>query len=258
MADIADRRESEARIADSGAEVIEGVISDAMHAAADALERYRGHDIPDDHEGRVSEALIAIWGEAGRQSGRLLIDEFKDLYALEAKQNEESLFDQIIREFIELFGARRVRQIAAATREQIAQLVSDGQRNGKGLPEISKAIRQAIPSIARMRSVVIARTETHSSGAYASQRVARSASKPLLKTWVSVQDHRTRDFGEGDGIVDEFSHRAMNGVTVALDQPYMVPTRRGGQEAMMFPGDPSASAGNVINCRCQEVYERAK
>jgi hypothetical protein len=41
----------------------------------------------------------------------------------------------------------------------------------------------------------------------------------------------------------------MNGVKVALNQPFFT-----SGEEIMYPGDPSAKAGNVINCRCKVVF----
>ena len=91
---------------------------------------------------------------------------------------------------------------------------------------------------------------------YASQEVARTSIAPLNKRWISVFDYRTRDFGEGDGIVDEFNHRVMNEVTVGPDQLFEVPGKNGIAELMTGPGDPGGSPGNVINCRCALVYRR--
>jgi len=89
---------------------------------------------------------------------------------------------------------------------------------------------------------------------FASLPSAKRSTTELVKEWVTVEDGRVRDFGEGDGIVDDFSHRSMNEVTVPLDQPFKVPMRTGATEELMYPGDPSGSAANVINCRCAQVY----
>lgn len=57
----------------------------------------------------------------------------------------------------------------------------------------------------------------------------------VRRTWRSVQDSRTRD-----------SHLAMDGQTVGMDEPFVAPSG----EELMYPGDPSASPGERINCRC--------
>jgi hypothetical protein len=61
--------------------------------------------------------------------------------------------------------------------------------------------------------------------------------------WIAANDHRTRH-----------SHRRVDGDVIDPYQKFKVPVFRGdlqiGEELMEGPGDPKASAGNVINCRC--------
>ena len=241
-----------------GAAKLEKLIRDAM---IDAANRYDVSGDPRVHEGfmaEIQETLTSIWRESVKGSASEVIQQFKaDCYShLETKQDEEALFERIVQEFIEQYGARKVVAISEATEEQIRRLITQGMKEGMGQREIAKLIREQTPIVAQIRSEVIARTETHGSSQFASQRVAEESRFPLEKVWTSIEDHRTRDFGEGDGVVDAFSHRAMNGARVRLDQPFMVPMKSGGEEALMFPGDPNGSAGNVINCRCVQAYER--
>lgn len=66
----------------------------------------------------------------------------------------------------------------------------------------------------------------------------------MLKRWVPTRDDRTRR-----GPV--FDHLAMeNYPAIPLDYKFNV-----SGELMDRPGDPSASPGNVINCRCALIYE---
>lgn len=57
----------------------------------------------------------------------------------------------------------------------------------------------------------------------------------VQRTWRATLDKRTRD-----------SHAAMDGQSVGMNKPFVTP----GGEELMYPGDPSASAGERINCRC--------
>jgi hypothetical protein len=239
---------------------LEKVIRNAM---LDAANRYSVTGDPRVHEGfvaEVQEALVSIWKEAVKGSGREIIQQFKaDCYThIETKADEDVLFNRIVQEFIERYGARKIVAISKATEDQIRKLIARGMREGLGQQAIAKLIAEQTPVIAQIRSEVIARTETHGSSQFASQRVAEESRFPLEKVWNSVDDLRTRDFGEGDAVVDAFSHRVMNGVRVQLHQPFVVPIKTGGTEALMFPGDPNGSAGNVINCRCAQTYERAQ
>lgn len=234
------------------------VIAEAMNAAIDRYEALGQATIPDTHKPAVQLALVNIWGRAGRMAGQRIIEQVKDGYVhLETKQDEESLFQRILREYIEQFGAMRVEQITNATQEAMARVIASGLKQGWSVAQIAADLRDSIPEISRIRARVIARTETHSASQHASLQVARTSRLTLNKEWIPVEDHRTRDFGEGDGIVDEFSHRAMEGQAVPVDQAFKVPKRDGTFENMMFPGDPNGSAGNVINCRCANVFRRA-
>lgn len=232
---------------------IESVLAEAMLGAADRFERDEVVALPDGFRSALQEALEDVW----RGSALLMAGQAKAAWGFEVKE-DESLFDRIIQAFLEAYGAVKIARIADVTRDQILRIVQDGIRSGDGATKIAADMRAAVPMLSSLRAHVIARTETHQASNFSNRAIAKTATIPLVKRWVSVSDHRTRDFGEGDGTPDEFSHRAMNGVTAEMDMPYMVPTKFGAREPLMFPGDPNGSPGNVIMCRCVEVYERSK
>jgi uncharacterized protein with gpF-like domain len=237
---------------------IEKVIASAMSYAVDLYAVSGGAKMPPTLEQEIEAALLGVWLKEVREKGREITEEFKDLYPqLESKRDTESLYEQLLREFAELYGAKSIRDISLTTARQISDLIASGQAKGLTRAEIVSKMRDSIPVISKMRAGVIVATEGHAASMYAGQGVARRSRRPLIKKWISVSDHRTRDFGESDGVIDEFSHRKMNGVIVPMDQPYMVPRKNGTREPMMFPGDPTASAGNRIRCRCVEKYKRA-
>lgn len=57
------------------------------------------------------------------------------------------------------------------------------------------------------------------------------------REWLAALDDRTRD-----------DHEDAHGQRVALDEPFEV-----GGEELDYPGDPSGSAENIINCRCSQI-----
>ncbi len=214
-------------------------------------------DIPIEGKRAMTVVLSRMWWDATIAGGDMVVDQDKGAYPkLETKQDKITLFEQIMMDFIQRFGAVKVQQIMEVTRNQIVRMIEKGISNGQGLDQIAKTITDAIPQLSRTRAHIIARTEVHTAAIHASQAVAASAPFPMNKRWISVFDHRTRDFGEGDGIVDQFNHRAMNEVTVGPDQMFEVPSKTGMVELMTGPGDPGGSTGNVINCRCALIYRR--
>lgn len=88
----------------------------------------------------------------------------------------------------------------------------------------------------QVRAERIARTET--TGAYnAGAAQAYAEERAQVKMWLCAPDARTRDW-----------HLQANGQIVNLSEPFEV-----FGEMLMFPGDPSGSAENVINCRCTTI-----
>jgi len=57
------------------------------------------------------------------------------------------------------------------------------------------------------------------------------------REWLAAIDDRTRA-----------DHRAAHGQQADLDTPFYV-----GGEYLQFPGDPQASAEQIVNCRCTEI-----
>lgn len=217
-------------------------------------------DTPLDDKRAVAASLARLWLDAGIVGGRMAMDADKGAYpTLQTKQDELTLFERIMLEFIQRFGATKVQQIVETTRDQLVRMIERGVRDGLGQEAIAKRITDAIPALSRTRARVIARTEVHTAAMYASEATAKTSPFPMNKRWISVFDHRTRDFGEGDGQADYANHRAMNEITVGPDELFAVPRSfkvGGGFDLMTGPGDPAAPGYQTINCRCALVYRR--
>lgn len=89
------------------------------------------------------------------------------------------------------------------------------------------------------RARVIARTELtrHYSGSLLAHGLLReqAGDSSITKQWDTVMDNKER-----------LEHREANNQTQPLSQPFIV-----GEEPLLFPGDPSGSPSNIINCRCE-------
>lgn len=201
----------------------------------------------------VARQLARVWRFSIRDESKRVM---REIGQLEGKADDD-LWRMFLEEYARIYGAQAVADILATTRKQIVEAVQKGLSEGKGVDQIAKEIREAIPAMTRLRSAIIARTETHGAAQYASIKTAKQSRFPLVKMWNSVSDHRTRDFGEGDGVVDQANHRSMNGVSTAMDEPFMVPNKWGGFDPMQFPGDPAGPAYQCVNCRCSLSYKRA-
>ena len=112
--------------------------------------------------------------------------------------------------------------------------------------EISRGIASSLPykDIARnisnvsgaplSRAKTIARTEGHriqQTSARDAQYSAKAKGADVVKQWDAALDSKTRE-----------SHRRVDGEIKELDEKF--------SNGLMFPGDPSGGAAEVVNCRC--------
>jgi len=159
-------------------------------------------------------------------------------------QKQESQFEDLIRDYMRIFGLVAVQNIANTTRKKLVQIMLMADAEGMGVAFVADAIYQSTRGqYTKLRSATIARTETHNAASYANHSVAKSLNLPdLQKQWVAVTDDRTRS-----------NHAQMNGRIVPMDEDFEVPSEFGPRR-MSRPADPRGGAANVINCRCVLLY----
>lgn len=125
-------------------------------------------------------------------------------------------------------------------KRKITATVSRGIATGMSFQLMAKQL-SGYTSIGFNNAVRIARTEGHriqvQSGMNACFK-AKEKGADVVKQWDSTQDGRTRP-----------SHRQIDGEVRELDEPF--------SNGLMFPGDPSGSAAEVVNCRCA-LFQRAR
>ena len=234
---------------------MQDVLSRIAYSTIETYDRSNVVKLPDNAREDVEATLKQVWLNAIIWKGEPMINEFRSygFEHLETKSDEMSVFNSVLNFFFDNYAARKVAQILETSRDEILHMVSNGMKEGQTRSEIAKNMRSAVPELSAVRAARITRTETHQASGFAQQAVARQSRRPLMKVWNAVEDGRTRGFTNNA----KFSHRQMDGVKVPVGEPYKVPNRDGVPEALMFPGDPNGSPGNVINCRCVETYERS-
>jgi Phage Mu protein F like protein len=148
--------------------------------------------------------------------------------------------DGAIAEYMAEHTAEAVVGISESLREVIANAIRQGQEENLSVEELARLIVDTTAGeIGLARARRIARTETHAAAMYGQQLAAQASPLQFNKTWLATEDSRTRA-----------DHAEANGQTVALDEPFVV-----GDVEMAYPGDPTAPAGQIINCRCVALYE---
>lgn len=241
------------RIGNAHRDEVRKAIKAAMKEAASRYERDGGSTSGvsgalESQRSRVLGAVRAMHRAAFDTLGRRLLEsaaakagagagEFKQ----EVSDDVADAFDEAARAFLAEQSADAVATIMSTTGSQFESIITQGVREGAGTDEIARRVRVQSETLSRIRSQVIARTETHRAANKGQTEAARASGVANRKEWLSANDDRVRD--------DRFDHRAADGEIATLDQPF---TRTG--EPLDYPGDASGSGGNTINCRCATNY----
>lgn len=233
-------------------------IARAMRSGARKLQD--GVIAPEDsilpeHKRRVKRLLSDVWRRSMLDMSEHMTGTRRSWAGkIEAKQLEEveptEVTDRLMQRWLATEGAEKIKEITQTTREDVRRVIERGIREGLSERDIGRLIRDRAPTKSASRAQTIARTEVHAAGQAAAQSVAEAAGVAMVRVWVSSKGERTRTIADGA----QFDHLAADGQTVGMQEPFTI---RGvnGPEQIMYPGDPSGSAANVINCRCAVVFE---
>ena len=134
----------------------------------------------------------------------------------------------------------RLGKDVALLKRRITAQVSRGISTGMTYAQVAKQLEQQ-SKIGFNRSVRIARTEGHriqTTATMDAMEAAKENGADVVKQWDASLDARTRE-----------SHALVDGQIRELDKRF--------SNGLMYPGDPSGGAAEVINCRCA-LLQRAK
>jgi len=162
------------------------------------------------------------------------------------KKGVKEISDKVKRAFslwIDNYGLELCKDINNTTKKKLRKALSESIVEGEDLKkQVNKLIEVAdglFDDDKKVRATLIARTESCSTMNAGSNELYR-AEGINYKEWISVQDDRTRD-----------SHLLMDGTVIPITDKFEVPATSQSEGAFMeYPGDPSAPAGQCVNCRC--------
>lgn len=182
--------------------------------------------------------------------GGMILGEGKTLgFGIESKANLK--FDQYVNRYTETRSGDAIKSITQTSQKNIKRIVGEwvqtAIRDGDSTPELSKFIEAEFEELTPAMATRIARTEVSLASNNGSLEAVKSLQIPnMFKEWVTANDDRVRDGGDGNAA----DHGAMNGAEMPIDDKFGVPP----DSLMEGPGDTSAPADQVINCRCVLVY----
>lgn len=168
-------------------------------------------------------------------TGELFIDRVLSAHDI---NNRPGIADAFISNWVSSESLLKSRLIADETIRSINSIIQKGIEEGLSQNQIAKSISDA-SGLSPARSKRIARTEVHTSAQASSYEAAQAIGGNMGKVWVASGGARTRR-----------THNDADGQKVPINDTFIV-----GGERLRFPGDPSGSARETINCRCAAVYE---
>ena len=162
------------------------------------------------------------------------------------KKGVKEISDEVRRLFnlwVDNYGLELCRDMNNTTKKKLRKALSESIERGEDLRKQVKALLEvADDSFAedkKARATLIARTESCSTMNAGAMELYR-AEGIRMKSWLSVQDDRTRD-----------AHLIMDGVTIPVEDKFEVPATSQSEGAWMdYAGDPTAPASQTCNCRC--------
>lgn len=134
----------------------------------------------------------------------------------------------------------RLGEDVSLLKKKITATVSRSISTGISYQQAAKQLA-SYTNIGYNNAVRIARTEGHRIQVQSSMDACEKAKEKgadVVKQWDATLDSNTRE-----------SHQAVDGEIRELDKPF--------SNGLMFPGDPSGGASEVVNCRCA-LLQRAR
>ena len=134
----------------------------------------------------------------------------------------------------------RLGEDVSLLKRKIASEISRGIATGMSYQQMARQLA-SVSNTGYNNAVRIARTEGHRIQCQAGMDACYKAKEKganVVKQWDATLDDRTRE-----------SHVAVDGEIREIDEPF--------SNGLMFPGDPSGGAAEVINCRCA-LLQRAR
>lgn len=176
------------------------------------------------------------------QIKEMFIDIYTTLGKPQYKRSQKDAidFEKIITQWLNENAGLRIVSVHQNLIESIVKVIQQGYDDNISVADITRNLQKQFGWY-KYQALRIARTETTTATNYATVLASQDSEWEQEKMWISVQDPRTR--------VKIFDHLDMNGQKVESDAPFFI-----GGENILYPGDPKASAGNTINCRCKIVF----
>lgn len=157
--------------------------------------------------------------------------------ALIEKKDAFDIFQESVLLWLDEYAFAQANSITGSMAEFATQVLVDAFNEGLGEQEAAQLLQEVIGGD-YSNAARIVRTEIHTAANLASDEAARATGLDMVKEWGVTDDARARP-----------THVDADGQRREMDEPFSV-----GGYALMYPGDASGPAHEVINCRCVTLY----
>jgi hypothetical protein len=191
----------------------------------------------------IAKVITSIYRTAGLTGAKRQYQKLKR-FIPEQKAGGFGRNEQWIRyviDYLRIHNLEMVAEITDTMRSDILKILERAADEGLSIADTVRELSKT--GLVESRARVIARTEINRAVNVGHSAAAKTMPFETVKKWNAARDHRTRH-----------SHVLINGTIVDEDGFFEVRVEKGGTEQMLYPGDPNATAGNTINCRCNASY----
>ena len=184
---------------------------------------------------RKAKMSAKHYGKVAEIEGKIRAEEVN---ALAGTNFTFNISDPRVGKFIKRQGLANAKLVKDTAKNKVNQIIETAQKEGLGIEEIGTRLNEKLTELKHYETVRIAQTELNSAGNFAADESLKQAEKitglKLGEEWIASGLDNMRD-----------AHADANGQVVAVGESFDV-----GGEKLEYPGDPSGSAENVINCHC--------
>lgn len=192
------------------------------------------------HQKDVYDMFVDIYKTIGLNYGNKVNNSLEKVKKANVLFNETLLKEILL--FLSTEGGVKITSVRDTLIKDIIDSIKKTLGDNGTVIDLRNAIYEIISksqTFYKWQALRIARTETTSASGLSAMITAQQSDLVLQKKWISVNDNRTR-----------LDHRIEDNQVVDLEQPFIMQSGA----VLQYPGDTSAPANEVINCRCTMAF----
>lgn len=185
-----------------------------------------------------------LYSDIGMRFAKWYANNYEKYLTKNLNPTQLDIWQNSFASFGSAIGAQRVTLVSGTAKKTLIEitqrLMQDPDFMSLGAVERGRILKNQFNTYSQYQSERLVRTEATAAANFAQTVAAQTIFPPeqMQKEWIASFDDRTRS-----------THSAANGQIVNANDFFIV-----GGNQMMFPGDPSGGAAEVINCRCSVAY----